>query len=181
MLVQGACAGGAGAPELDELLGGTRAAAVARILAARAADWAQKVAPGRILEVAPAALEQAAAAVLPADGPLLFVWPQLPRWTTEHAAAALGDLRSGCDLSLGPVFSGGLYLLALARAQADLLALLRPSRLGPDGLGPALDTVQRAGVGVGLLRAERGLWTEDDVRAALADPLLDPELRALLS
>ena len=33
---------------------------------------------------------------------------------------------------------------------------------------------------IGLLRAERGLARPADVRAALADPLLDPELRALL-
>jgi hypothetical protein len=31
-----------------------------------------------------------------------------------------------------------------------------------------------------MLRAERGLRSPSDVRAALADPLLDPELRALL-
>jgi hypothetical protein len=35
-------------------------------------------------------------------------------------------------------------------------------------------------VPVGLLRAERGLRRPGDVRAALADPLLDHELRELL-
>ena len=38
-----------------------------------------------------------------------------------------------------------------------------------------------AGVEVGLLRPERGLRTESDIAAALADPLLDGELRGLLS
>jgi hypothetical protein len=37
-----------------------------------------------------------------------------------------------------------------------------------------------AGVEAGMLRAERGLHSLEDVCAALADPLLDGELRALL-
>jgi hypothetical protein len=43
-----------------------------------------------------------------------------------------------------------------------------------------LGAINEAGVAVGLLRAERGLRRPADVRAALADPLLDAELRALL-
>jgi hypothetical protein len=38
----------------------------------------------------------------------------------------------------------------------------------------------RQGWEVGLLRAERGLRRARDVHALLADPLTDPELRALL-
>lgn len=169
------------APDLADLLGFARAVAVADILRSRAASWAEMVAAGAVSTVAPAGLGDAAGAALRAGTPVLVVWPQLPRWPAEHAAGALGDLEAGCGLSLGPVFSGGLYLLALAREHPALLDLLRPARFGPDALGPALDAVQRAGVGVGLLRAERGLRTAADVQAALADPLLDPELRALLS
>ncbi len=171
----------AGAGELARLLGPARALAVARTLLTRATAWAETVAPGRVRVAAPAAVEQAARAALGAGGPLLVVWPELPRWPSEHAAGVLGDLDAGCEVSIGPVFSGGLYLLALTRDDPELLALVHRSRIGPDALGPALDAVQRAGVGVGLLRAERGLRTAADIRAALADPLLDRELRAVLS
>ncbi|MGH2870862.1 MAG: hypothetical protein ACRDL5_00160, partial [Solirubrobacteraceae bacterium] len=114
-------------------------------------------------------------------GPLLVAWPRLPCWSPAHADGALGDLAAGCDVSIGPLFAGGLYLLAIARPQPELLSLICRPRPGPEALGAFLDAVQRSGLAVGLLRAERGLQTAPDVRAALADPLLDPELRELLS
>ena len=45
----------------------------------------------------------------------------------------------------------------------------------------ALGAAQLEGLQAGLLRAERGLRSPGDVRAALADPLLDAELAALLA
>ena len=45
------------------------------------------------------------------------------------------------------------------------------------GLAAARD----AGLEIGLLRTERGLQRPDDVRAALADPLLPPDLRRILN
>jgi glycosyltransferase A (GT-A) superfamily protein (DUF2064 family) len=111
---------------------------------------------------------------------VLIAWPDLPRWRPEHAAAALTDLRDGCGLSLGPVFDGGFYLIALVRPLPALFALPAPAWRSPDALGIALIAAHEAGVEAGLLRAERGLHSPEDVRAALADPLLDPELRALL-
>jgi hypothetical protein len=47
-------------------------------------------------------------------------------------------------------------------------------------MGLALAAIHQAGLEVGLLRAERGLRRPDDVSAALADPLVDPQLRAAL-
>lgn len=177
----GAGRGAAGDTELESLLGAGRSAAVARELEARAGAWAREVAPGRVRVASPDRLQAAAGTALDAGAPLLIAWPRLPRWLPAHAEGALGDLDAGCDVSIGPVFTGGLYLLAIARARPELLALIHPPDTGPDAFGTALDAVQRSGLAVGLLRAERGLRTVADVRAALADPLLDDELRALLS
>ena len=44
-------------------------------------------------------------------------------WLPETAAAALDDLAAGCAVSIGPVFDGALYLLALAEPIPELLAL----------------------------------------------------------
>ena len=159
---------------LDEALGAERAAAVRRLLHERALAWARQV--GRV-EVVPAGVELATAATRAGDGGrLLIVWPVLAEWDPGHAAAAIGDLDDGCGVSVGPVFDGGLYVLALARPMPELLAL----ELGPEAMSQALAAVHTAGLEVGLMRSERGLSTVADVRAALADPLLDGELRRLL-
>jgi glycosyltransferase A (GT-A) superfamily protein (DUF2064 family) len=92
----------------------------------------------------------------------------------------LDDLASGCDVSVGPVFDGGLYLLALTRVLPLLFALPAEAWDSHDAMGRVLGAINEEGATVGLLRAERGLRRPGDVRAALADPLLDGELRALL-
>jgi len=114
------------------------------------------------------------------DGPLLIAWPDLPLWRAEQATAALGDLRDGCDLSVGPVFDGGFYLIALARPLPALFGLPEDIWRNSDAMPVVLAAAHAAGVEGGLLRAERGLHSVGDVRAALADPLLDSELRRLL-
>jgi glycosyltransferase A (GT-A) superfamily protein (DUF2064 family) len=81
---------------------------------------------------------------------------------------------------VGPVFDGGLYMLALTQALPSLFALPEETWDSPDVMGRVLGAINEAGVAVGLLRAERGLRRPADVRAALADPLLDDELRVLL-
>ncbi len=113
-------------------------------------------------------------------GPVLIVWPVLPRWRPEHAAAVLDDLAAGCEASIAPVFDGGLYLLALARGIPEVLALPDETWESPEVIGLVLAPINEAGAPVGLVRPERGLRRPADVRAALADPLLDAELRALL-
>jgi hypothetical protein len=171
-------------PELRELLGNERADAVERLLVARAGEWVHELSPGRVRladdeESLAAAVRRVVAG---ADGgPVLIVWPVLPRWRPEHAAAVLDDLAAGCEASLAPVFDGGLYLLALTRIIPALLDLPSEAWDSPDATGLVLAPINQAELPVGLVRPERGLRRPDDVRAALADPLLDAELRTLLT
>lgn len=172
--------------ELTERLGAERVAALDRLLTARASAWAAAVAPGRVRFAGVSGgvdrLAAAAQSLFAAHGgPVLVVWPDLVVWRPDQAAAALGDLRDGCAVSLGPVFDGGFYLLAMARPVQALLDLPRDVWHSPDALAVAMGAVSEAGLEVGMLRAERGMRRAADVRAALADPLLDDELRAVLA
>jgi hypothetical protein len=171
-------------PELRELLGDQRADALERVLVARATEWAEALSAGQVRVGGPA--ERVSDAVGRAfagarDGPVVVVWPVLARWRPEHAAAVLDDLDAGCEASVAPVFDGGLYLLAMTRIIPALLDLPDTAWDSPDGTGLVLAPINEAGLPVGLVRPERGLRRPGDVRAALADPLLDAELRALLT
>ncbi len=171
------------AEDLGELLGAERAAQLEELLLARAMQWASELSPGGLHVAAESerladAVERVGADV---GGPaLLVMWPALPRWRPEHAEGVMDDLASGCGASVGPVFDGGLYMLGLGRALPSLLALPEETWDSPDAMGRVLGAINQAGVAVGLLRAERGLRRPGDLWAALADPLLDDELRALL-
>jgi glycosyltransferase A (GT-A) superfamily protein (DUF2064 family) len=114
-------------------------------------------------------------------GPLLILWPDLPRLRPEHASAALGDLRDGCDVVLGPAIDGGFYLIGIPRPMPKLFALPERAWRSPDVMTMGLAAAREAGLEVGILRAERALHRSDDVRAALADPLLPDGLRRILS
>jgi hypothetical protein len=114
------------------------------------------------------------------NGPLLVVWPILPRFRREHAEAALGDLAAGCDVVLGPVIDGGLYLLGLARPLDELASIPDELWQGPDVMAIGLAAARDGGLEVGILRAERALRSPSDVRASLADPLLPTEIRRIL-
>jgi glycosyltransferase A (GT-A) superfamily protein (DUF2064 family) len=97
---------------------------------------------------------------------VVAISPDLPVWHPELATALLGDLRAGCPLSLAPVFDGGLYLLTLADASAQIAGALTGLDLaGPHGMSGLMALAARAGTEVGLLRAERALGRERDVRA----------------
>jgi glycosyltransferase A (GT-A) superfamily protein (DUF2064 family) len=174
-----------------------------RLLLRRALGWARAVAPDRVHVAGSPAEQEALAEVVDADvthlplagdglrdavagacahvfaggeRPLLIVWPSLPRLPAAHAQAALEDLRHGCDVVIGPVFDGGLYLVAVRALPEALLALPAECWQGPQLLAAAGE----AELAVGLLRPERGLRRPPDIRAALADPLLDAELAAVL-
>lgn len=193
---------------LEPLLGVDGCLALYLALVADTAAWANQVAPGAVHvahdppdggpvlrplfgpdvtlfpqngEGIAARLSDAAARVFAHhDGPVLVVWPDLPRLRPEHAAAALGDLSSGCEVVLGPVIDGGLYLLGIAHPVPKLFALPEQTWRGRDVMMIGLSAVREAGLELGILRAERALHRPSDVRAALADPLTAPALVKIL-
>lgn len=171
-------------PELRELLGDERAGAVERLLLARAMEWGDALSDGRVSVAGDdEGVADAVERVFDGAGgaPVLVVWPVLPRWRPEHTAAVLDDLADGCEVSIAPVFDGGLYLLALARIIPALLAVPAETWDSPDVIGLVLAPINESEAPVGLVRPERALRGPADVLAALADPLLDGELRSLLS
>ncbi len=114
------------------------------------------------------------------QGPLLIAWPDLPELRASHAAAALDDLRAGCDVVFGPVFDGGFYLIAISRPMPNLFDLPEQVWRSADSMSMGLAAARDAGLEVGILRAERALHRPADVRAVLADPTLPaPVARAL--
>jgi hypothetical protein len=155
----------------------SRVGAIEALLARRALEWARAVAgdDGAIVE----AVTDLTSAVA-ADGPTLVVWPELPVWLPVTATAALDDLAAGCAASIGPVFDGALYLLALPEPNPELLALGERPWQGVQALDRVFNVVEGQQLEVGLLRAERGLRRPGDVRALRADPLTDAELREML-
>jgi hypothetical protein len=175
-------------PDLRELLGDERAGALERLLVARATQWAEALSPGRVttaedgepLGDAVGRVSEGASGG-PAPVPLVIVWPVLPQWRPAHADAVRDDLAAGCEASVAPVFDGGLYLLAMTRVIPALLDLPAEAWDSPDVTGLVLAPINEAQAPVGLVRPERALRRAADVHAALADPLLDQELRALLT
>jgi uncharacterized protein len=193
---------------LEPMLGAERCVELQRALIERALAWAAEVSPEpvQIAHDPPDAADEfrtiagAGTRLFPQNGegiaarladatarlfahgagPVLIVWPDLLRWRADHASGALDDLEHGCDLSLGPVFDGGLYLLAIARPLPELFGLPEQTWRNPDAMMVALAAAQHAGLQIGVLRSERGLHRSADVEAALADPILAPELKAII-
>jgi hypothetical protein len=188
--------------------GGELGAGLDELLLARATEAAEAVAPGRVVLAAARGgagtgeglggegvpeclggtgvgedLGGAVARAWPdggASGPLLVLWPDLPRWRPAHLEAALSDLEDGCDVAIGPVFGGGFYLLGLVRPVPGLFERSADAWRSPDAIAVTLALATTDKLTVGLLRAERALGTAGDVAAVLADPLADDELRGLL-
>lgn len=193
---------------LEPLLGPDRCAALQATLILQTIAWANAVAPGAVHvahEPADACneirrltgdgatlfpqngegiagrLADAVARVFARhEGPLLIVWPDLPRLRPGHARSALDDLRGGCDVVLGPAIDGGFYLIAIDRPLPKLFALPENAWRSPDVMTIGLAAARDAGLEIGLLRPERALHRPADVRAALADPLLPAELARVL-
>jgi uncharacterized protein len=193
---------------LEPVLGPERCAALQVALIEAAVSWANAVAPGalHVAHEPPDAGPELRALLGPgislfpqngdgiagrladatarvfghSDGPVLIIWPDLPRWRPEHATGALDDLEAGCDVALGPVIDGGFYLIAIARPAPTLFSLREQAWRSPDVMAIAIAAAHDAGLQIGILRVERALHRPDDVRAALADPLLAPKLAAIL-
>ncbi len=193
---------------LEPLLGSARCAALQAALILQTTAWARDLAPksvfvaheppdalaeirrltGRAVALFPqngdgiaARLADAAARVFAQhEGPLLIVWPDLPRMRPDHATAALGDIAAGCDVVLGPAIDGGFYLIAIRRPLPQLFALPENAWRSRDVMTMGLAAAREAGLEIGLLRTERALHRPADVRAALADPLLPEELGRVL-
>jgi glycosyltransferase A (GT-A) superfamily protein (DUF2064 family) len=114
------------------------------------------------------------------SGPVVVVWPDLPRFSPAHGSHALDDLEAGVDLVLGPAFESGYYLVAMARPLPRLFTQGEQLWRGPDSLARLLGAASSLGLKVGVLQGQRALHRPADARAALADPLLpDPIRRAL--
>jgi uncharacterized protein len=193
---------------LEPLLGPERCAALQATLIVQTIAWANAVAPGDVhIAHEPAdargeisRLSGPDAALFPQngegiagrladavarvfarhDGPLLIVWPDIPRLRREHARSALEDLAAGADVVLGPAIDGGFYLIGIDRPLPRLFALPENAWRSPDVMTIGLAAAREAGLELGLLRAERALHRPSDVRAALADPLLPTELARVL-
>jgi hypothetical protein len=164
-------------PELRELLGAERAEGVQRLLLARAMEWGGALGGGRVTaagedERVADALARAWAEAAEGEGEgdgqgaVVVVWPVLPRWLPAHAEAVLDDLAAGCQVSVGPAFDAGLYLLALARTMPALLALPDDAWDSPDVIGLVLAAANEAAAPAGLVRPEHALRRPADVRAA---------------
>ncbi len=193
---------------LEPLLGADGCVALQVALLRRAVAWGREIAGDRVYvayEPADARAEMTAllglgATFLPQSGdgiasrtaaacahvfgsgerPVLILWPDLPRLREVHGVAAVGDLHSGCDLVVGPVLDGGLYLIGVARPTPALFGLPETAWRSRDVASILLNTAHGAGLEIGLLPAERALHRPADARAALADPLLAPELARIL-
>lgn len=191
---------------LEPLLGPERCARLGSLLIRRGGAWAAAAAPGAAFAVVepPEALDEVVP-LLPdgvvafardganrADGlrsavrrigrgPLLIADPTCPRLGSAHAAAALEDLASGCDLVFGSTLEGGWYLAGVREPRPELLAAVPEVGPGTGGIGRLLERARALDAEVGMLRHERGLQSPDDVAALLADPLSPGDLRAALT
>jgi rSAM/selenodomain-associated transferase 1 len=193
---------------MEPLLGPEGCARLQAALTQRAAAWALEVAPGaafvaytpegaldEMVELVPPGtdlflqegghlgerLAAATARVLGVhDGPVLVIGTDLPTLLPAHAEAALDDLQNGCDVSFGPAFDGGYYLVALARDLPAVFALPADAWGGAQVFELSLRAAAIAGLQFGMLRAERDLDTPADARAALADPSFPADIAELL-
>ena len=173
---------GFGGPELERALGSEPLAELRAALRAAAEAWARTVAPDAVHHAeAGEPLADAVSRVFGVhDGPLLVAWPLLPKFRRGHAAGALDDLEAGCDVVLGPVIDGGLYLLGLARPVPALLSLADAGWQDPDIMTSALPPRELRASKSACFAPSARCGHLGDVRAALADPLLPEDVRRIL-
>ena len=150
--------------------------ALSAALLTRTREWAASVSGASPVECNLAGLAAAA------DGAeaVLVLRPALISYGESLTDDLRSDLSAGCGLVVGPTLTGGWYLLALSPTNLDLLKAAGDG--GARSAGGLLAAAREvAGLEAGLLRAERDLVTDADLRAAQADPLIDPEIAALIS
>lgn len=109
------------------------------------------------------------------SGRAIVVSADVPRFSLAHLRVAKLDLDAGGDVSFGATFDGGAYLIAMREARVEFV------EMGAEGLPLVLARAAEAGLEVGMLRMERRLLGPADAAALLADPLLAPEVRNVLS
>lgn len=190
---------------LEPVLGPDGCANLQRALLRRAAAWAAQVgdsyvaftpadARDEVGALAPHAklveqvegdlgerLAAATAAVLAEHGgPVVLIGVDTPQLTREHADAALGDLRNGVDVTIGPADDGGYYLIGLREPQPAVFDLPTEEWGGPEVLRLSLEAAAAQGLSLAMLRSERDLDEASDVDAFLADPMTPDDVRAAL-
>jgi hypothetical protein len=167
-------------PSLDALLGTRRAERLRAALLERALRWAGTLAGAGVHHAAdvPAATE----ALAGHPGPVVLVAPDVPGLDAALAQAVTDDLADGCTAVVGAAHDARPYLLALPRATPEGLALAAGALEG-GVIGAAARAAEGVpgGLLLGLLRSERRLATGADARALALDPLVPPELAALLA
>ena len=99
----------------------------------------------------------------------------MPALDARLAVTALEDLAAGCDIVLGAAHDARPYILAVARPDPALMALVERSLDGG-----VLGAFAERGVTLGMLRHERRLASAADARALAIDPFAPPDLAALL-
>ena len=113
-------------------------------------------------------------------GPVLLAGADTPQMRPEVGRHALEDLEDGIDVTFAPANHGGYYLVALREPRPEIFDLPAGTWDGEDVFPRTLEVAHAAGLSLGMLRAERGLHDEGDVRALLADPLAPADIVSVL-
>jgi glycosyltransferase A (GT-A) superfamily protein (DUF2064 family) len=113
-------------------------------------------------------------------GPILLADIHTPHLRVRVGELALEDLREDCDVTFAPSTQAGFYLIGLRAAHVEVFDVPPEAWGGPEHLARTFEAAHRAELTLGMLRAERGLHDEGDVRALLADPLAPPEIVEVL-
>jgi len=150
-------------PELDRAVGPGAAQRLRAELRAMARRWVAELAPGNAFEAtSPAA---AAIALHDHDGAVVLVAPDVPGLAAEHARSVLDDLAQGVQLAVGSAHDARPYLVALARADADVI------ERAADGWEALMALAAERDLKLAMLRPERRLVSPADARALVMDPL----------